>query len=124
MRSFHSNEDNSIVPTSQVLGWILAITIASIAIASATAKWIGLPTMQRKWDEFLRLPRWLLFWSGVFEAISAIAFLIPGTVRWGAGGLTAYLLAAWIIHARISAWRTCLYLTVMVPLVWLSVHWR
>ena len=36
---------------------------------------------------------------GSFEAVAAIVFLVPATMRWGAGGLLAIFLAAMALHA-------------------------
>lgn len=42
---------------------------------------------------------------GSIEAIGALLFLVPRTVRWGAGGLLATLAAALALHALLGQFR-------------------
>lgn len=105
----------------QQIAWIMTAIIALIAIVSSTAKIINAPFMERKWNVVLGLPKSLQLWAGLFELASGVAFLIPATMRVGAIGLSVYLFAAVVVHARIKAWHVCVYAIVMIGLIGSSV---
>ena len=58
---------------------------------------------------------------GSIEALAALAFLIPATLRWGAGLLLLTLLAAAVVHAGRGEWRPDL-LVYAAGVVLVGVH--
>ena len=74
-------------------------------------------------------PDWLVSFTGVAEAVGAIALLVPGTRYWAACGLIAMLLA--LLPANISAarrgvllrGRVATPLSIRVPMQALFIVW-
>ena len=58
---------------------------------------------------------------GSFEAIAAILFLVPWTLRLGSAGLLLSCAAAFVAHAAMSQWRGDL-LVYMVAVLFVALH--
>jgi UPF0716 family protein affecting phage T7 exclusion len=58
---------------------------------------------------------------GAFEAIAAVLFLLPGTVRVGAAGLILACGTAFLVHAAMGQWRGDL-LVYLIAVLFVAHH--
>jgi hypothetical protein len=58
---------------------------------------------------------------GSFEALAAVLFLFPGTLRMGAAGLLLSCGVAFVAHAAMSQWRADL-LVYMAAVLFVALH--
>ena len=103
-----------------VIGWVLAVLLALLFLASAVAKLTGVATpMFAHWG----YPRWFATLIGVLELSGAVGLVIPKATRYAILGLTALMFGAAYTHLAnhegIQVLRPVIFLAVLWTVWWL-----